>query len=214
MAGKRVRRPLHGRGVEKALLGFTHAILGLIQHGTRGSDLVRDAAILVLELIQCQAVEVWVNHGSSMRRFRIRRGCPGGYLSLPDGSSWLARTCHHAALGESGPEGGVPVEGWSWEGVPAQDGGDGMDPDWRALQVQPLGGAVGGALVLADPEAGAFMPKETPALVEVARILGLGITLQRPKEDLGERVKELTCLFGLSRLLQQQDLPLHDLLQG
>ena len=89
-----------------------------------------------------------------------------------------------------------------------------MDPSWRALEVLPLGGAVGGALVLAGSEADLFMPKEAPFLLEVARILGLGIALQQPREALTERVKELTCLFGLSRLLQDQDLPLQEMLQG
>lgn len=218
MAGKMVRKPLQGRGTAKALLEFTHTILGRVQNGTREADLLRDAAILVLHLIQCQAVEIWVNHGSTFQRFRVKRGRPGEYLALPDASSWLARACQQAALGEPCPEasggGRAPMEGYSREGMPALDGEDGLDPAWRAIQVHPLEGAVGGALVLADPEAGAFTSTEIPAFAEVARILGLGITLQRPKEDLGERVKELTCLFGLSRLLQQQDLPLHELLQG
>ncbi len=218
MAGEIIRRPLHGRGADKALLAFMHAILGRIQDGTQGTDLIRDAALRALDMIQCSAIEVWVNHGSTLRRFRIRPGDLGEYLPLPDGSSWLTRACRQAAHRHScatpldGDRGQVECQ--SWQGVPQLDEADGMDPSWRMLQVLPLGGTVGGALVLADSGAGAFMSKERPFLLEVARILGVGIALQQPREALAERVKELTCLFGLSRLLQQQDLSLQQMLQG
>lgn len=195
-----------------------HAILDRIQDGAQGADLLRDAAFRALDVVQCGAVEVWVNHGSAHRRFRVGAGGQGGYLPLPEGSSWLARACRQAARQRPGARrldgGGVQMECQSWQGVPALDGADGMDPSWRMLQVLPLGGAVGGALVLAGSDAEPLVPKETPFLLEVARILGLGIALQQPREALTERVKELTCLFGLSRLLQQQDLPLQEMLQG
>jgi PAS domain S-box-containing protein len=38
--------------------------------------------------------------------------------------------------------------------------------------------------------------------------------LQQQRNDLDKRVKELDCLFGISKLIEQQELSLHDLLQG
>ena len=42
----------------------------------------------------------------------------------------------------------------------------------------------------------------------------MSVAFHQPREALGERVKELTCIYGLSRLAQQSELPLGQLLQG
>jgi len=39
-------------------------------------------------------------------------------------------------------------------------------------------------------------------------------TLQKKTHDLGERVKELNCLYGIANLVEQQDVSLEEILQG
>ena len=211
MAAKRLRTKVSVRWNDKDLLTFTRELLERVKDDARSADLLAEAAARILDLTQCDGVEIWLDLGSAFLRYGARRGHPGAYLPAPDPSSRLARACTQAAHQDAG-EASLQAQPWSGRSPSAEAGGP--DDDWGSVLVLPLGNGTGGALVIAAAEPGACETMDIPFLAETARILGLAISLQQPREALIERVKELTCLFGLSRLVQQSSLSLHQLLQG
>jgi signal transduction histidine kinase len=212
MAAKKLRTKVSVRWNDKDLLTFTRELLERVKDDARCGYLLAEAAARLLDLTQCEAVEIWLDRGSAFLRYGARRGHRGEYLPAPDPSSRLARACAQAAHREDAGE--APLQAQLWNGRSPSGEAEGPDAAWGAVLVLPLGNGSGGALVIADAEPGACEAMDIPFLAETARILGLAISLQQPREALVERVKELTCLFGLSRLVQQSSLSLSQLLQG
>jgi len=212
MARTKVRRPLADQRLREATLELARELVRHENVGRSRFDLLEEAAGMLLELFQCEAVEVWPGRGTGTRRYGIRRGGSGSYLPLPGEASRLAEVCRGVACGEVDAALRVRMrEGALLLEEPQEVLGRDLDGSWGSLAVMPCGD---GALVLAGPARGWFKPKEIPFLVDIARIVGIALAIQQPREALGERVKELTCLYGLSRLAQQSELPLGDLLQG
>ena len=60
-----------------------------------------------------------------------------------------------------------------------------------------------------------FFPRKAVELYEsIAQFLGVSIIHQRKQLALRERVKELTCLYGIARLVDHPDVPLDEIFQG
>jgi signal transduction histidine kinase len=186
--------------------------------GQRKLDLLEETAGVLLDLFQCEAVEIWPGRG--VLRYAIGRGRPDGYRPLPGESGPLARMCKGFMGEEADPALRPYVENDSlvlddpWTDANAASMLEGLDSSWRSIAIMGLGAGQEGALILAGPEPAWFRPGEIPFLEDIARILGMSVAFHQPREALGERVKELTCLYGLSRLAQQSELPLGQLLQG
>ncbi|HNX30325.1 MAG TPA: ATP-binding protein [Holophaga sp.] len=219
MERDRGRRSLPDRRLDEVVLRMTRMLIRREGRGLKRLGLLEEAARTLLELFQCEAVEIWSGQGTGILRYGVHRGGQEGYLPLPGEACPVTRMCLGLPgleddpacrpLGENGsflvdlPREGASRPAWEGCGV-----------SWRSLAVVPLGTVQEGVLVLAGHGPGWIRPKEIPCLEDVARIIGIGVAFHQPREALGERVKELTCLYGLSRLAQQSDLPLGRLLQG
>ncbi len=60
-----------------------------------------------------------------------------------------------------------------------------------------------------------FFPRKAVELYEsIAQFLGISIIHHRKQLALRERVKELTCLYGIARLVDHPDVPLDEIFQG
>jgi signal transduction histidine kinase len=58
-----------------------------------------------------------------------------------------------------------------------------------------------------------FPAKMVPVIENLVKIIGIATYNHRIQFELGERVKELTCLYGLARSLERRDLELNAILQ-
>jgi signal transduction histidine kinase len=59
-----------------------------------------------------------------------------------------------------------------------------------------------------------FTPATIAFLEDIAQMLGIALAHRFSQAALRERVKELTCLYGIARLVEQQDLTLPEILQS
>ena len=70
-----------------------------------------------------------------------------------------------------------------------------------------------GLLKLFSNKADGFSADEARAWEDVAPVLGFAITSQRAQWALRERIKELTCLYGLARIAAQPEISLAEILK-
>ncbi len=71
-----------------------------------------------------------------------------------------------------------------------------------------------GLMALKSRQRSFFSREEVSFYEGLAQNLGVALTHRRAQVALRERVKELTCLYGISRLVERPGIPLEELLQG
>ncbi|UCF33354.1 MAG: hypothetical protein JSV78_13580 [Phycisphaerales bacterium] len=70
-----------------------------------------------------------------------------------------------------------------------------------------------GLLQVMNERPNSFCLEEVEFCEELAQAFGLVLGGRRARAELRERVKELTCLYGIARVAEQADLPLKEMLQ-
>jgi two-component system, NtrC family, sensor kinase len=85
---------------------------------------------------------------------------------------------------------------------------------FRSLALVPTGAGrdVRGILQFLSPRAGAFDDEDVAFLEDLAGVFSMACEFHRAQWALRERVKELTCLYGISRLAELHDRSIGDLL--
>jgi len=71
-----------------------------------------------------------------------------------------------------------------------------------------------GLLLLKIKSPDFFMEKDVRFYEGVVQTLGIALIHRRAQVELRERVKELTCLYGIAKLAERTDLSLEEILQG
>lgn len=88
--------------------------------------------------------------------------------------------------------------------------------NYRSLVVVPI--AVEneniGLLQLKNKAPDSFQKKDVLFCEDVVQTLGIAAVHRRAQVELNERVKELTCLYGIAKLAERTDLSLEEILQG
>lgn len=87
--------------------------------------------------------------------------------------------------------------------------------DYRSLALIPLMAEDYslGFLQMKSLKPGLFDETKTDSCRTVARSLGAALVNQRTQSALRERVKELTCLYGIARIAERLDAPLENILE-
>ena len=88
--------------------------------------------------------------------------------------------------------------------------------DFESLAVIPifLENENFGFLQLKSKASHYFSPKEVEFYENMVPTLGMALIHRRTQVELRERIKELTCLYGISKLVENSDLTLAQILQG
>lgn len=91
-----------------------------------------------------------------------------------------------------------------------------IDGEFRSLAVIPFKVTQNdtGLLMFQSRRLDFFTRSQIEFYEEIAQVLGMAIDYRQAQIALRERVKELTCLFGIARLSAKPDLELHGILQG
>ncbi len=71
-----------------------------------------------------------------------------------------------------------------------------------------------GLLILKSRKQDFFLKDQVEFYEEIAQIIGISLNYRRAQVALRERVKELTCLFGIARIAAKPDIALDELLQA
>ncbi len=88
--------------------------------------------------------------------------------------------------------------------------------EYRSVAFIPVGAERdwSGLLLMADRKKRAFRKSDAGPYEGVGQIIGVSLKNWRNRSDLSERIKELTCLYGIMQLSDQPEKSLEEILEG
>ncbi len=227
-----VRRPRKAVRGSPADLGPEHVsalsyrLLHDADNGLPRSDYVARALATILEFSGASAASLWLREGPKFVRFSATTARPSslrvvigdggqqaeGLAGTSAGPERLARMLllhpDGEALGGLTPGGSLVTDDPGLLGT----GPDGC----RALALVQIhvGGELVGIMELRGARKGAFAAAAVEAYERLAPILGCALVSQRAQAAVQERVKELTCLYGITQLTQRPEMRLEQVVGG
>jgi two-component system, NtrC family, sensor kinase len=216
------------------LAGLSRRILHSANQGVARSDLTREVLSLLVDFSKSDEAGLRVNEGpryycASWRagdvqpfgfHMAVREPGGGDTGSCAADSEGLAIMCHQVVRG--GVEPGLPWftrNGSFWTGDATQPVGSErlkLDGEYRSLMIVRF--AVGedshGLLLLKSRQPNLYQEAEVEFYEGVAQTIGVALADRRAQAALRERVKELTCLYGIDQIRIRQDMSLAESLHG
>jgi signal transduction histidine kinase len=216
--------------------GLSRRILRSANQGVARSDFTREVLSLLVDFSESDEASLRVNEGqryfcASLRdggeqSFDFRMAARGQDVAGVDvgscagDSDGLAAMCQNVVRGQVEP--GLPWftrNGSFWTGDAMQPIGTerlAVGGDYRSLAIIRF--AVGedshGLLLLWSREKSFYEEAEVEFYEGVAQTIGVALADRRAQAALRERVKELTCLYGIDQIRIRQELSLADCLHG
>lgn len=91
-----------------------------------------------------------------------------------------------------------------------------IEGDFRSLAIIPfvIRDKDKGLLLLKSKQQNCFTAEKIESYEDIARILGIALTQLRAQVALRERVKELTCLYGIAKVAAKPGISFQEILQG
>lgn len=119
--------------------------------------------------------------------------------------TWLERQSRDVFLGNDS----------FWTGNAEKDSTN-TESDYRSIILVPIPveGENIGLLNLKKKAQDFFKQKDVEFFEGVAQTLGIALGYRRAQVELRERVKELMCLYGIAKIVEQGNLPLEEILHG
>jgi signal transduction histidine kinase len=226
----------YGQRLADELAGLSRRILRSANQGVARSDFTREVLSLLIDFSKSDAAGLRVNEGpryycASLRQgdgqsfdFQMAARAPGAAGvdagSCAGDSDGLAVLCQNVVRGQV--ESGLPWftrNGSFWTGDATQPIGSerlAVDGDYRSLVIIRF--AVGedshGLFLLWSRQTSFFDEAEVEFYEGVAQTIGVALADRRAQAALRERVKELTCLYGIDQIRERQDVSLAESLQS
>jgi len=199
---------------------------------------------MILDFSGCEEAELWVaDHGKYFRclgrrcgdpsaLFRISALVPGemeGEPSSEDDGTDLLSLCRAIIEGRVDPsQPGFTPNGSYWTGDASRKA---MTPVSATKESSPcsracraslftaifpiqIGHEVTGLLALKTGQRNFFTLAEMKRYEDLAQLMGIALAHRRAQLDLRERIKELTCLYGIAHLAAHPGIFLDGILQG
>ena len=196
---------------------LSHRILSYANRGILRIYFQMEVSKMILDFSGCDTVELWLkDHGKYFRCKAVRTlrrsassditfsSLPPSLPGLPrEGSVWTIssgklRPQHPKASGKTLPQSlGIGRDYQSLGLIPLQ------------IERQDIG-----LLLLGSKGRNFFKKSEIARYEGLAQSLGIASAHRRAQVDLRERVKELTCLYGIARLVARPGISLAEILQG
>jgi len=212
--------------------GLSRNILRSANQGAARSDFAREVLSLLVGLSRADEAGLRVNEGpryycASLRRdgqefdFRMAARAPGSpdNAICPGDSDGLGVLCQHVVRGQVEP--GLPGftrNGSFLTGDATQPvGGDRLATGGESGSLMIVRFAVGedshGLLLLRSRRNDFFDGEDVEFYEAVAQTIGVALADRRAQAALRERVKELTCLYGIDQVRDREVAPLPDVLR-
>ncbi len=132
-------------------------------------------------------------------------------------NTWLERLSREVFLGQYDPSlSCITPNGSFWTGDAEMDKGNtAADRNYRSVVLVPIRVEKEniGLLELDSRSRDFFTKKDVEIFEGVAQTLGVALGYRRAQVQLRERVKELTCLYGIAKIVEQGSLSLREILQ-
>jgi signal transduction histidine kinase len=198
---------------------FEYANLGIPR-----TDFLQEVSDLLIQFFECDAVELWLEEAGTQARcettgrpkrsfrYRLIRGVKkkgGKIIPILQDDSRLEAFCWDVLLGKIDP--GAPP-------FPRNDVFWVLDilPLYPSLALTPLrvGSKRIALLILKSERKGHFAAREMAPYGRVAQNLGMALMNQRAQAALQERIKELTCLYKIARVMEHPKTSLDEVLRS
>jgi two-component system NtrC family sensor kinase len=232
----KTERPV--RKPEKDFAGLTRRLLLFANIGVPRDLYLRMLSKLLLEGTACDVLEIRTTDGDLSYRWRAAVRGEGG---LRFGMKYYGRDEEYESLLDAGADAALAEvrrmvferrtvsnspyftengSFWTADGTaPAvssqDDGGEhALSGDCKSVAMVrfEIDRANKGLLELASHRPGHFTKKDVAFFEDVAQAIGITIADRRAQRALRERVKELTCLYGIAQAAQRPDASLEDIL--
>ncbi len=132
-------------------------------------------------------------------------------------NTWLERLSREVFLGRDDPSLSLfTPNGSFWTGeAEMEKGKSAVRANYRSVVLVPIRVEKEniGLLGLSSNSRDFFKKKDVEIFEGVAQTLGVAFGYRRAQVELRERVKELTCLYGIAKIVEQGKLSLRDILQ-
>ena len=199
------------------------AIRGLLRF-----DFLNQVSRMCLDYSSCDSVEMWLKERGSYYRETASRTGEGGthFEILPtedvggqlvpktDGDLLGERIGRDMILGRTGPFSKyLTAKGTFLCGDTARMGAAGPFRSLMVIHISVEGETI--ALIQLKGKAAEVFQKEDVEFFEsVRQTLGMALIHRRTQVELRERIKELTCVYGIAKLVEDSGLSLAEILQG
>jgi signal transduction histidine kinase len=218
-APARARAPRRRKEVED-FRTLSFRILHLATRGLHTLDFLLEVSRTLLDFSGCEHLELWCKAGGRCQRLSCSPSRLLGYRCKPcqEGDP-IRRTCGEAleelgAIVRDRARGSCLLE---LDLAPSfHEPASGARASRGSVAVLPflVDDHERGLLILRSSLAGRFAPRDIDLYRSISQRLGIAIASQRAQAALKERVKELTCLHSVTRLLEQPGISLDEVLQG
>mgnify|MGYP002153785783 CR=1 FL=1 len=172
-----------GRNLGEHFRALSQKILRLDLNARR-EEFLREALDILVDFASCDAAEIQLVEGSTRFRAEVKRGDPQYFLFESRRSS---ESC---------------------KGAPGQR----LYASCAAIPLS-VGGKDIGSLYLKSSQPDRFAAQEIEMYKDIAQTLSIVIAHRRSNALLRERVKELTCLYGIASIVARPDASLPEILK-
>jgi signal transduction histidine kinase len=212
---------------------LSHLLLTCATQGLLRKDFLPKVSERIMESSGADAVEMWVKEGSR-KHFRCSvvgaKRMPYGFILVPcplgeetalppDDRSELAieRLCCEVIRGSvDSTSSCLTKRGSFWLGEASDSPAARLPGYYRSLALIPirLEEECVGLLQLKSRTRGFFSERDVAFYEEISGILGIALSHQYAQIELRERIKEITCLYGIARVVARQDASFDATVQG
>jgi signal transduction histidine kinase len=217
----------------ETIRSLSNQIMHLALRGLLRVDFLKEASKILLQSSQSDSVVMWLRErgkfywsellrsGKQPFSFEIMPGIRDNKRRIiPElrKNTWLERLSRDVFLGNCDPsQPGFTSYGSFWTGDVKADGGKSpADRNYRSVILVPISVEKEniGLLGLKKKSRDFFTKQDVEFYQGISQTLGVALGYRRAQVELRERVKELTCLYGIAKLVEKSGLSLGEILQG
>lgn len=203
----------------ESIRNLSNQIMHLALSGLLRIDFLNEASTILMEFTGSDSVVMWLKERGKFYRSELLRSQKDPFsfeimtiekdkqeriIPKLKRDTWLERQSRDVFLGHDS----------FWTGD-AEKESTNTETDYRSIVLVPIPveGENIGLLNLKKKANNFFKQKDLEFYEGVAQTMGIALGYRRAQVELRERVKELMCLYGIAKIVEQGDLLLEEILQ-
>jgi len=240
---KNLDTPQRGRINFEDFRALTYQIMGLAKYKLLRIDFLKEALKILMEFSGCDSVEMWLNERGKCYCSEVSRSKKppfkfvikptseyeaGGVIPKLQKDSWLEQLCRDIILKQFDPSSPFFTENGSfWSGNIEIDFAflsrhkisnqkSIVDGNYKSLALIPISveNQNIGILQLKSKSPNFFTKEDMEFYEGAVQMLAIALIHRRAQVELRERVKELTCLYGIAKLTEHSSASMEETFQG
>jgi two-component system NtrC family sensor kinase len=216
----------------ESVVDLSNQIMHLAISGLLRYDFLKEVSKVLIKSSGSDSVVIWLKERKKFYLSELLRSqkhpfsfeiMPGvvdkehGIIPKLRKNTWLERLSRKVFLGRYDSSlSRITPYGSFWTGDAEMDKGNSAAPtNYRSVILVPIRVEEEniGLLKLFGKSKDFFTKKDVDIFEGVAQTLRVALGYRRTQVELRERVKELTCLYGIAKIVEQENLTLRDILQ-